>query len=167
MTSVHNLIEVELTQSDDFLKVKETLTRIGIASYGFSRKFHVDKELVQSCHILHKKGKYYIVHFKELFALDGKTTDLTISDMARRNQICNLLQEWKLLEIVSGKTPVLQSVSQRTTVIRHSEKENWNLIPKYSDLKIAYKTKTTRTFNRSVSIGHKSYTGPIGQRKAA
>ena len=165
MTSVHNLLEVELVQSDDFLKIKETLTRIGIASYR-------EKQLVQSCHILHKKGKYYIVHFKELFALDGKTTDLTISDMARRNQICNLLQEWKLLKIVSGKTPVLQSVSQRTTVIRHSEKENWNLIPKYSIGKDQLRPtrKTThirRTFNPSVSIGHKSYAGPVGQRKAA
>lgn len=160
MTSVHNLIEVELVQSDDFLKIKETLTRIGIASYR-------EKQLVQSCHILHKKGKYYIVHFKELFALDGKTTDLTISDMARRNQICNLLQEWKLLKIVSGKTPVLQSVSKRTTIIHHSEKDNWNLIQKYSDMKIANKTKKTCTFNPSVSIGHKSYAGPVGQRKAA
>ena len=167
MTSVHNLIEVELVQSDDFFRVKETLMRIGIASYGFSRKFHVDKKLVQSCHILHKKGKYYIGHFKEIHALDGKTTDFTIADMARRNQICNLLQEWGLVKIVSGKTPVLQSVSQRTTIIHHSEKENWNLIQRYSDMKIENKTKTTRTFNPSVSIGHKSYAGPVGQRKAA
>lgn len=165
MTSVHNLIEVELAQSDDFLRVKETLTRIGIASYR-------DKKLFQSCHILHKRGKYYIVHFKELFALDGKTTDFTVDDIARRNHICNLLQEWRLLKIVSGTRPVVQSVSRITKVIRHSEKENWNLIPKYSIGKDQLRPtrKTThirRTFNRSVSIGHSPTFRTIQERKVA
>ena len=92
--SVDNLLEVRLKEEDDFLKVRETLTRIGVAS----RK---DKTLYQSCHILHKKGKYYIVHFKELFALDGKPTDSTDNDLARRNTIANLLEEWGLIKIVN------------------------------------------------------------------
>ena len=91
--SIESLLEVRLKQEDDFLKVRETLTRIGVAS----RK---EKKLYQSCHILHKRGKYYIVHFKELFALDGKPTDFDDSDKGRRNSIANLLAEWGLIEIV-------------------------------------------------------------------
>ena len=90
---IQEMIEVKLNEPDDFLKVRETLTRIGIAS----RK---EKTLFQSCHILHKQGKYYIVHFKELFALDGKTTNFTENDQARRNSIANLLAEWELVELV-------------------------------------------------------------------
>jgi len=95
--NIEDLLEVRLKQEDDFLKVKETLTRIGVAS----RK---DKTLYQSCHILHKKGKYYIVHFKELFALDGKPTDFEENDLARRNTIAKLLAEWGLIEIVPRAT---------------------------------------------------------------
>ena len=92
-TLIQAMIEVKLDEPDDFLKVRETLTRIGIAS----RK---EKTLFQSCHILHKQGKYYIVHFKELFALDGKTTNFTENDQARRNSIANLLAEWELISLV-------------------------------------------------------------------
>ena len=91
--SIEDMIEVRLKEDDDFLKVKETLTRIGIAS-------RREKKLFQSCHILHKQGKYYIVHFKELFALDGKPTNLSHSDIERRNTVVNLLNEWNLVEIV-------------------------------------------------------------------
>ena len=92
-TLIEAMVEVKLNEPDDFLKVRETLTRIGIAS----RK---EKTLFQSCHILHKQGKYYIVHFKELFALDGKTTNFTENDTARRNSIANLLSEWELITLV-------------------------------------------------------------------
>ena len=93
---VEDLLEVRLKKEDDFLKVKETLTRIGVSS----RK---EKTLYQSCHILHKRGKYYIVHFKELFALDGKSTDFEDNDLGRRNTIAKLLEEWELLEIVNSE----------------------------------------------------------------
>ena len=91
--SVDDLLEVTLSKDDDFLKVKETLTRIGVSS----RK---EKKLYQSCHILHKRGKYYIVHFKELFALDGLPTNLSDEDIGRRNTIANLLEEWELLKVI-------------------------------------------------------------------
>jgi Bacteriophage translational regulator len=100
--TVETLLEITLKQDDDFLKVRETLTRIGVAS----RK---DKRLYQSCHILHKKGKYYIVHFKELFSLDGKPTDFDESDLGRRNTIANLLAEWGIVQLVDkqrSETPV-------------------------------------------------------------
>ena len=103
-------LEVLLTQPDDFLKVRETLTRIGVAS----RK---DKILFQSCHILHKQGKYYIVHFKELFALDGKQTDLTENDIERRNTIAKLLSDWELVKII---------------VIAYKDKHEWDLQTKYN-----------------------------------
>ena len=102
--NIEDLLEVRLKQEDDFLKVKETLTRIGVAS----RK---DKTLYQSCHILHKKGKYYIVHFKELFALDGKPTDFEENDLARRNTIAKLLAEWGLIEIVPKAKNSLRKIS--------------------------------------------------------
>ena len=92
--SVENLLEITLKEEDDFLKVRETLTRIGVAS-------KKEKKLYQSCHILHKKGKYYIVHFKELFALDGKTTDFDENDLGRRNTIAKLLEEWGLITLVN------------------------------------------------------------------
>ena len=90
---INNLVEVKLSNPDDFLKIRETLTRIGVAS-------KKDENLYQSCHILHKQGRYYIVHFKELFALDGKPSNFSESDIARRNTITNLLKEWDLIEIV-------------------------------------------------------------------
>ena len=120
------LVEIELEEQDDFLKVRETLTRVGVAS----RK---DQTLFQSCHILHKKGKYYIVHFKELFALDGKPTNLTENDIARRNTIANLLAEWGLLSLTDGtksKDPLV-SLSQ-IKIIPFKDKGEWNLESKYN-----------------------------------
>jgi len=124
--TVDTLVEVLLKEPDDFLKVKETLTRIGIAS----RK---DKTLYQSCHILHKQKKYYIVHFKELFALDGKPTDFSDIDEARRNTIINLLVEWNLIKLVNlkqTKEPIV-SLSQ-IKVLSFKEKSEWELIAKYN-----------------------------------
>jgi len=122
---ISDLIEIELLEDDDFLKIKETLTRIGISS-------RREKKLYQSCHILHKKGKYYIVHFKELFALDGLPTNLNEEDIARRNTIVNLLEEWELCDIVEpDKTeePVLNI--KQLKIISHKEKQDWELCPKY------------------------------------
>jgi len=122
---IDDLVEVELVEDDDFLKIKETLTRIGISS----RK---EKKLYQSCHILHKRGKYYIVHFKELFALDGLPTNLTDEDIARRNTIANLLEEWELCDIVNPdmtEEPVLNI--KQLKIIPHKEKRDWELCPKY------------------------------------
>ena len=124
--SQEDMLEVTLTQPDDFLKVRETLTRIGVAS----RK---DKTLFQSCHILHKQGKYYIVHFKELFALDGKKATLINNDIQRRNTIAILLQDWKLIDIVnkesatSNKAPLSQ-----IKVLPFKEKKEWILSAKYN-----------------------------------
>lgn len=122
---IETLIEIGLEQPDDFLKVKETLTRMGVAS----RK---ERKLFQSCHILHKQGKYYIVHFKELFALDGKPTDFSENDEARRNSITNLLQEWGLVSIVSGNTLENIAPLNQIKILPYSEKEEWELIPKYN-----------------------------------
>ena len=121
-----NMIEVKLNEGDDFLKVRETLTRIGVAS----RK---DKTLYQSCHILHKQGRYFIVHFKELFALDGKPSNFSDSDISRRNTIANLLAEWGLLTLVNpdlSKQPVAP-ISQ-IKVLPFKEKDQWNLTAKYN-----------------------------------
>lgn len=126
MSIIDNMVEVRLDHDDDFLKVKETLTRIGVAS----RK---DNTLYQSCHILHKQGRYYIVHFKELFALDGKRTDFSENDIARRNAIANLLHEWELVTLVNeekSSNPVC-SISQ-IKVISFKEKSKWNLKSKYN-----------------------------------
>lgn len=133
MISISNLVEVTLDEKDDFLKVKETLTRIGVAS-------KKDKILYQSCHILHKQGRYYIVHFKELFALDGKPTDISENDLARRNAIANLLEDWELVTLVDEKsteTPEPIFLSQ-IKILSHKEKSEWQLIPKYN---IGKKTK--------------------------
>ena len=122
---IEDLVEIELFEDEDFLKIKETLTRIGVSS----RK---ENKLYQSCHILHKRGKYYIVHFKELFALDGLDTDFDENDIARRNTIANLLEDWELLEIVDPdqtEEPVA-SVAQ-IKIISHKEKSEWELCPKY------------------------------------
>jgi len=123
---IKSMIEVTLKEQEDFLKVRETLTRIGVAS----RK---DKTLYQSCHILHKQGKYYIVHFKELFALDGKPTDFSDEDKGRRNTISNLLAEWGLVDIVetNSTTEYIAPLSQ-IKIISHKEKEEWNLVAKYN-----------------------------------
>lgn len=124
--SIETMIECTLENPDDFLKVRETLTRIGVAS----RK---DKTLYQSCHILHKQGKYYIVHFKELFALDGKPTNFSENDMARRNTVANLLSEWGLIKLVDSdksQDPVVPL--NQLKIIAHKEKSDWNLTTKYN-----------------------------------
>jgi hypothetical protein len=126
MVKIEDMIEVSLKQADDFLKVRETLTRIGVAS----RKTNT---LFQSCHILHKQGKYYIVHFKELFALDGKQTDFEVDDVARRNTIANLLDEWGLVKLVSPQKSAdpVASLSQ-IKVIPFNQKGDWELVTKYN-----------------------------------
>ena len=118
------LLEVGLGEPDDFLKVRETLSRIGVAS----RK---ERKLYQSCHILHKQGKYYIVHFKELFALDGKKTNITINDMARRNTIAILLRDWGLISILSDVVHEPAPLSQ-IKVLAYKEKGEWTLEAKYN-----------------------------------
>ena len=117
------MLEVTIKQPDDFLKVRETLTRIGVAS----RK---DKTLYQSCHILHKQGKYYIVHFKELFALDGKDTNLSENDISRRNTIAKLLNDWGLIE-VKGDLEPMAPLSQ-IKILSFKEKDEWTLETKYN-----------------------------------
>ena len=126
MIRIEDLVEVTLDQKDDFLKVRETLTRIGVAS-------KKEKTLFQSCHILHKQGKYYIVHFKELFALDGKETDFSENDVARRNTIANLLEDWELLRIVDEYKTEEPTVSlSQIKILSQKEKGEWQLIPKYN-----------------------------------
>ena len=123
---VEKMIEVELEQPDDFLKVKETLGRIGVASRN-------DKKLYQSCHILHKQGKYYIVHFKELFALDGKPTNYSENDQARKNTVANLLAEWGLIKLVSPDvTAELVVPLNQLKILSFKEKDQWNLTAKYN-----------------------------------
>ena len=117
------MLEVSLKEPDDFLKIRETLSRIGVAS----RK---ERKLYQSCHILHKQGKYYIVHFKELFALDGKITNLSENDIARRNTIANLLRDWGLVEVI-GKSEPVAPLSQ-IKIISFKEKDEWLLETKYN-----------------------------------
>ena len=127
MVNLNDLIEVTLNEKDDFLKVRETLTRIGVAS-------KKDQILYQSCHILHKRGEYYVVHFKELFALDGKPTDISESDLARRNAIANLLEDWGLVKLVNAKqTEVPEPIFlSQIKIISHKEKDDWQLVPKYN-----------------------------------
>ena len=126
MIRIEDMVEVTLNEKDDFLKVKETLTRIGLAS-------KKDNTLYQSCHILHKQGKYYIVHFKELFALDGKPSDISENDIARRNTITNLLEEWDLIDIVRPTQTVEPIVSlSQVKIIPYKEKNDWNLVTKYN-----------------------------------
>jgi hypothetical protein len=120
-----SMLEVTLPEPDNFLKVKETLTRIGIAS-------RMDKKLYQSCHILHKQGRYFIVHFKELFALDGKESNITSEDIERRNTIAKLLQDWALLKILDAKKAEPTTSLQQIKVISFKEKDEWELVPKYN-----------------------------------
>jgi hypothetical protein len=119
------MVEVVLAEPDDFLKVRETLTRIGVAS----RK---EKKLYQSCHILHKQGKYYIVHFKELFALDGKRANLSINDVQRRNRIIQLLADWGLIEVIKPDTISDIAPLNQIKVIAYKEKGEWMLETKYN-----------------------------------
>ena len=120
------MLEVTLNQPDDFLKVRETLTRIGVAS----RK-EVNK-LYQSCQILHTQGRYFIVHFKELFLLDGKPSNLTVNDLQRRNTIATLLSDWGLATIVNPDQSKDKAPLRQIKIIPHREKANWELLPKYS-----------------------------------
>lgn len=126
MSIVDLLLEITLPNDDDFLKIKETLTRIGIAS-------KKDKTLYQSCHILHKRGRYYVVHFKELFLLDGRPSEFTEDDMARRNTIALLLEEWGLVNIVDRNLiSTLLAPTNQIKIISHKEKSEWMLISKYT-----------------------------------
>ena len=127
MISIMDLVEVTLNENDDFLKVRETLTRIGVAS-------KKDRIIYQSCHILHKQGKYYIVHFKELFALDGKPTDISENDLSRRNAIVKLLEDWDLVKIINtdkAQNPEPIMLSQ-IKILSHKDKSDWELVPKYN-----------------------------------
>jgi len=120
-----DMVEVVLNEPDDFLKVRETLTRIGVAS----RK---EKKIYQSCHILHKQGKYYIVHFKELFALDGKNTNLSLNDVQRRNRIIQLLSDWGLITIVTPDKIADLAPLNQIKVLSFKEKNDWTLESKYN-----------------------------------
>lgn len=126
MVDLSKFVEVSLGEQDDFLKVRETLTRIGVSS----RK---EKVLYQSCHILHKQGKYYIVHFKELFALDGKPSNISDNDIERRNAIANLLEEWGLIKILNrGVMEEKIAPLHQIKIIAFREKDQWDLIAKYN-----------------------------------
>jgi Bacteriophage translational regulator len=126
MFNISQLVEVKLRNAEDFLKVRETLSRIGLAS-------KKDNTLYQSCHILHKQGKYYIVHFKELFLLDGKESSISDGDIARRNRIIHLLDEWELIEVVNYKM-IEEPISplSQIKIIPFKEKDKWNLVIKYT-----------------------------------
>ena len=126
MVDLSKFVEVLLNEQDDFLKVRETLTRIGVSS----RK---EKVLYQSCHILHKQGKYYIVHFKELFALDGKPSNISENDIQRRNAIANLLEEWGLIKVLN-KHILENNIAplHQIKIISFKEKDQWELIAKYN-----------------------------------
>ena len=146
-----DMIEVNLKEPDDFLKVRETLTRIGVAS----RK---EKKLYQSCHILHKKGQYYIVHFKELFALDGKKANLSENDVQRRNRIIKLLSDWGLVEIVKEDSVSDAAPLSQIKVIAYKEKGDWSLESKYN---IGKKRQVQESFqielpNSFTYVGHKT-----------
>lgn len=126
MFNINQLVEVRLKNAEDFLKVRETLSRIGLAS-------KKDNTLYQSCHILHKQGKYYIVHFKELFLLDGKESSISEGDIARRNRIIHLLDEWELVEVCNYnmiEEPI--SPLNQIKIIPFKEKDKWNLVTKYT-----------------------------------
>jgi len=119
------MVEIFLSEPDDFLKVRETLTRIGVAS----RK---EKKIYQSCHILHKQGRYFIVHFKELFALDGKHTNITLNDVQRRNRIAKLLSDWNLVELADSDQVLDIAPLNQIKVLSYREKGEWILEPKYN-----------------------------------
>ena len=123
--SQDKMVEVKLNESDDFLIVRESLTRIGVAS----RK---EKKLYQSCHILHKQGKYYIVHFKELFALDGKYANLTLNDVQRRNRIARLLADWGLISVVNNESITDIAPLNQIKVLPYKDKNEWTLEQKYN-----------------------------------
>ena len=130
------MVEVQLSEPDDFLKVRETLTRIGVAS----RK---EKKLYQSCHILHKQGRYFIVHFKELFALDGKRANITVNDVQRRNRIIQLLLDWGLVTVVETDKVLDIAPLNQIKVLAYKEKNEWELETKYNIGKRKQKTEET------------------------
>ena len=119
------MVEIRLKSPDDFLKCRETLTRIGVASRS-------EKKLYQSCHILHKQGRYFIVHFKELFLLDGKHSDFSDNDIQRRNRITKLLSDWGLVDVVNEQMIEDASSVSQIKILPHKEKNEWTLVPKYS-----------------------------------
>ena len=123
--TAEKMLEVTLPEPDNFLKVRETLTRIGISS-------RTENKLFQSCHILHKQGKYFIVHFKELFALDGKESNIANNDIERRNTIAVLLQDWELLNIVKPEQAEPKASLSQIKVLSHKDKSSWELVPKYN-----------------------------------
>ena len=123
--SPESMLEVTLPEPDNFLKVRETLTRIGISS-------RTENKLFQSCHILHKQGKYFIVHFKELFALDGKESNIANNDIERRNTIAVLLQDWELLNIVKPEQAEPKASLSQIKFLSHKDKSSWELVPKYN-----------------------------------
>ena len=125
MSLLESLVEVSLDDQEDFLKIRETLTRIGVAS-------KKDRKLYQSCHILHKQGKYYIVHFKELFALDGKKTNLTVNDVQRRNRITQLLSDWGLVSVVEAERIEDIAPLNQIKVLSFKDKDDWILESKYN-----------------------------------
>ena len=120
-----SMLEITLNEPDDFLKIRETLTRIGVAS-------HKDQKLYQSCHILHKQGRYFIVHFKELFLLDGKPSNLISNDVQRRNTIATLLSDWGLITIINEELASDRAPLRQIKVIPFKEKKDWELCPKYN-----------------------------------
>jgi len=122
--SIESMLEISIPEPDNFLKIKETLTRIGVAS-------KKNDTLYQSCNILHKKGKYYIVHFKEIFNLDGRASTLTSDDISRRNTIANLLQEWKLLTILQPDNHIERVSLNNIKIIAYKDKFKWSLVAKY------------------------------------
>jgi hypothetical protein len=122
---IDHMIEVETLDNDGFRKLKETLTRMGVPST-------LDKILYQSCHVLHRQGKYYICHFKELFALDGKPTDITLSDISRRNVIAKLLQDWGLVKVKNEDDLMPMGKPSLVKIIKHGELDQWTLKPKYA-----------------------------------
>lgn len=138
--TANDLIEIKLQQPDDFLKVRETLTRIGVASKS-------ENKLYQSCHILHKQGRYYIVSFKELFLLDGKTSDLTENDVQRRNRITKLLSDWGLVVVVNPERIEDMAPVSQIKILPHKEKANWVLESKYqigsTQKKVAQRPEST------------------------
>ncbi len=122
---IDEMVEVSFENDDDFLKIRETLTRIGVTS-------RREQKLFQSCHILYKRGKYYIVHFKELFLLDGKDSDISDIDIGRRNRIVSLLRDWELLEVLTPDLIENKIPMNQVKVITFSEKDDWELVPKYN-----------------------------------
>ena len=148
--TIDDMIEVKLKEDDDFLKVKETLTRIGIAS----RK---EKKLFQSCNILHKQGKYYIVHFKELFALDGKPTNISENDLERRNTIANHLHEWELVKLVIPENAQPTVPIRQLKILPFAEKDEWDLQAKYSIGNVGIKSATEQEAKGVTELDNTSF----------